>query len=112
MERGAPLQVGMEGARPALVDAVAAFLIEQRQALRAGRASADAATAAAHLGSTVAAGKDTAASSLSARMSSSIHARRILLGNTLPAAYMSVACIPDLAPQPSIQTYCQNHCFS
>lgn len=44
----------VEGARPALVDAVNAFLIEQRQALRASRAAADAASAASHLGTTLA----------------------------------------------------------
>lgn len=81
MEFEASLQVGMEGARPALVDAVAAFLIEQRQALRAGRASADAASAAAHLGSTVSVGKGAVPSSLSALMSSIITAGRALLGS-------------------------------
>lgn len=36
------------------MDAVSAFLIEQRQALRASRTAADAASAASHLGATLA----------------------------------------------------------
>ncbi len=99
----------MEGARSALVDAVAAFLIEQRQALRAGRASADAAAAAAHLGSTVAAGKGAVPSSLSALMSSSTTAGRVLLGSTrasrvhaccMHLCYRNSVVCPDLSSKP------------